>query len=85
MLSPWPRSLPPGPWPCPAVPQVTLAPPELYPHLYPYTWQSCGGNDMEGEMYRFSEVRRLRAARQPRAARSSRVMHQRVLSLLRTG
>ena len=37
--------------------EMTLAPPEAYPHLYPHTWRSCV-RDMDGEVYRFSEVRR---------------------------
>lgn len=33
-----------------------LADPKEYPNLYPYTFSSCKGMDMDGEMYRFSEV-----------------------------
>ncbi len=35
---------------------LTLAPPSAYPSLYCYTYASCRGQDMDGEMYRFSEV-----------------------------
>ncbi len=48
-----------------------LAPPEAYPHLYCYTFSSCNGQDMDGEMYRFSEVNAWHPdlQRHPRAAR----------------
>lgn len=33
-----------------------LAAPSEYPNLYTYTFSSCNGQDMDGEIYRFSEV-----------------------------
>lgn len=33
-----------------------LAAPKEFPNLYPYTFSSCRGCDMDGEIYRFSEV-----------------------------
>lgn len=51
--------------------RFVLAPPDAYPNLYCYTFSSCRGKDMDGEMYRFSEVNAWQPdlERHPRAAR----------------